>query len=174
MTGANMKHALEIASAVALLALASGHASAQQVYAGQTESIRDTTAPTGCGETLATHQYFRYRQGTPSLPAAIFIGAPGIDIFIQPASGQDFDFTGAQGSIKGTVTFAGNGPPAFGPGFVQTQTLGASSYTFPADFTDPDMITITGARINLRLKESGMKCSFIWNGVMTPALMPSG
>jgi hypothetical protein len=163
-----MRSLIQMACAIAVLALASGSASAQQVYAGQFDSIKDTSAG-GCGDTLGEHQFFLYRPKTDTLPGSFFISTGGgITALIQSAdlSGV-FDFNGS-GVINGTlIASSGGGAP-----WVQVLTFKNGSYTIASDSSDPQMTQITKVQIGFKIKENGQKCNFQWNGVMTAALMP--
>ena len=165
-----MKRTIAIASAIIALMLASGSASAQQVYAGQLEATRDTSGG-HCGESPGDHDFFMYRASVGAAPASIFISSKGTEVIIQSADPSgEFDLTGADGTFTGTLLQSSNGPSPW----LLASTIKSGTYTITTDATDPDMVQVTKMVINFKIKESGQKCSFIWNGVMTPALMPPG
>lgn len=165
-----MRQMIAIASAIIALVLANGSASAQQVFAGQLEVIKDTSG-NHCGGSPGEHEFFLYRASVGAAPASIYINAMGSEVVIQSADpGGEFDLTGVDGAFTGTLlqTTGGAAP------WVLVNTIRGGSYTITADATDPDMVQIKKMVLNFKIKESGQKCSFTWNGVMTPALMPPG
>ena len=164
-----MRSVIRMAFALAALALASGSAAAQQIYAGELESIKDTTLA-NCGQTLGEHQFFLYRpKGAGALPAGIFVGFPGLTAYVQSTDASGEFFTdGTQGTMSGTILFGSQGPIN-----VAQATMRGARYTLKIDATDPDMIKITKMTLRFKIRETGQVCNFIWNGVMTPALMPA-
>ncbi len=163
-----MKTIIGIASVVAALVLASGSASAQQIYGGMLETTIDTSTH-ACGAPIGERDGIQYRPKTADLPGGMYINAGAASVYIQSSDpAGDFYTDGTKGAISGTALFQSDGQS---PGIYQQTVKG--SYTLTLDMTDPVMIKITKMTALFILKPSLVSCYFVWNGVMTPALMPT-
>jgi hypothetical protein len=107
----------------------------------------------------------------------MFISFAGINAIIQSRDpSQDFFFDGTKGLLGGSVTLASDG----GAPWVQEQTIAPAGAKYTILLEDPndlstDMVRVRRMTVNFRLRESGRVCSFVWQGVMTPAaFFPGG
>ena len=114
-----MRTMIRMACALAALALASGSAAAQELYAGELESIKDTEGG-GCGQSLGEHQFFIYRpKGEGMNHAGMLVSFTGVTALVQNADESGEFFTdGTKGKMTGTIIFSTGAPasPCGAPG----------------------------------------------------------
>jgi hypothetical protein len=159
---------IKIACAAAILGLTGATASAD-IFAGRLEASKDTSGA-GCGQDLGENQFFLYRPKAGNLPASFYISFDGLVALAESADdGGEFDFAGA-GHINGTVLFGSTG----GAPFVQQDTFTNGTYAIQLtpQSTD-DVKQIKKMTISFKLARTKRKCSFQWNGIMTPAFQPN-
>ena len=167
-----MTRMIEITLAAAALAMAHASPAAAaagplQLYAGVLESIVDTTGD-GCGQKVGQHLFFVFRPKAGDLPASVSIRFQGIEGFLQ-SSEADGTFHIDRGKMGGTLNFVTKGRAPW----VHQAPIRGASYKLRVDPADPSMIKILRMDMTFMLRELGLTCTFIWNGVMTPMLMPS-